>query len=329
MAAILTIAGMISACSSNTGAPTEGKGAANPSSEKPVVLKGVTAWEENNIHSAGFGMFKEKLEELSNGRITVEYAGGPESIPAFNQGDAVRNGVVDFSVLSAAYYQSLVPEAAVLGYSELSVEEEWANGGMEFLNELHNQKLNAQLLGRASGMPCSLYLKEPISSISDLKGKRFRASGTYIPFIQALGSEAIVMPGGEIYTAIERGVIDGVAWPEGGITDLGLQKQIKYQIKPTYWKVDTVIIMNLDKWNELSKEDQELINQAARAVEKELPGEIAKFIENERKVLKEAGIQDIELPADEYLQIASDAAWEWVRTNLPDNAQKLEELFRK
>lgn len=84
--------------------------------------------------------FRKKIEEQSNGRIKVQYAGGPESIPAFNQGDAVRTGVVDFSVLSTAYYQNQVPEAVVTNYSELSVEDEWKNGSMAFLNEIHNKK---------------------------------------------------------------------------------------------------------------------------------------------------------------------------------------------
>ncbi|MUG72377.1 TRAP transporter substrate-binding protein DctP [Paenibacillus validus] len=321
---LLAMTSLISACSGNP----SGTGS-TPSSEKSVVLKGVTAWEENNIHSAGFGMFQKKIEEQSNGRIKVQYAGGPESIPAFNQGDAVRTGVVDFSVLSTAYYQNQVPEAVVTNYSELSVEEEWKNGSMAFLNEIHNKKLNAQFIGRSSGMSYSLYTKKPITSIDDLKGKRFRTSPVYVPFIKALGAEAVIMPAGEIYTAIERGVIDGVAWPKGGVTDLGLQKQIKYQISPSYWKVDTSMIMNLDRWKQLSKEDQDLINKVAREVEKELPLFIEKFIEDEQKKLKEAGIQEVKLPEEEYLKIANDSAWKWVETNLPENGKKLEELFRK
>lgn len=332
--AVLAITSLLSACSSNNGTlanPSSNQSGASTANnqEKTITLKGVTAWEENNIHSAGLGLFREKLEELSNGRIKIEYAGGPESIPAFNQGDAVRNGIVDFAILSTAYYQNQVPEAAVMNYSELSVEDEWKNGGMNFLNEIHNKKLNAQFIGRASGMKYSLYLKESVNSISDLKGKRFRASAAYVPLIQALGAEAVIMPPGEIYTAIERGVIDGVAWPEGGITDLGVQKQVKYQILPTYWKVDTVTIMNLDKWKQLSKEDQNLINQAARAVEKDLPGKIAKFIENEKNVLKEAGIQEVKFPEQVYVKMANDAAWKWMEKTLPENGQKLKELFRK
>ena len=137
------------------------------------------------------------------------------------------------------------------------------------------------------------------------------------------------MPGGEIYSAIERGVIDGFTWPEVGITDLGLEKQAKYQIFPSYWKVDSVFVMNLAKWKQLPKDIQDLINKAAQEVEKTIPGEIAKVYEKEQQKLKEAGVQAVKLPEQEYLKIANDAAWKWVETDLPENGQKLKELFRK
>lgn len=324
---ILVSLSLVSGCGSTSSTQNNTQFGSN--SGKTIVFKAVTAWEENNIQSAGYTLFKKKLEELSNGRIKIQYAGGPEAIPAFNQGDAVRNGVVDFAVLSTAYYASQVPEAQVLNYSELTTVEEWQSGAMTFLNEIHNKKLNAQLLGRGTGMRYTLYTKTPINSISDFKGKRIRTSACYVPFIKALGAEAVIMQPGEIYTAIERGVIDGVAWPEAGITDLGLQKQVKYQIRPSFWKVDTVIIMNLDKWKQLAKDDQDLIIKAAREVEKVVPGEIDKYIENEQKKLNEAGIQEINLPEQEYTTTANNSAWTWMESTFPEYGPKLKEYFRK
>jgi TRAP-type transport system periplasmic protein len=334
--ALLAIMGLLSACSSENGtqatpsSPNQNAAGAAAKPEKTIVLKGITAWEENNIQSAGYVVFKKKLEELSNGRIKIQYAGGPEAIPPFNQAEAVRNGVVDFSVLAPAYYSNQVPEVAVIDYSELSVEEEWNSGAMNFLNEIHHQKLNAQVLGRANFMGYSIYTKKPVNRISDFKGMRIRATPSYLPFIKALGAEAVIMPAGETYTAIERGVIDAVAWPEGGITDLGLEKQVKYKIFPAYYKVGCVIIMNLDKWKQLSKDDQDLINKAMREVEKEVPGVIAKYIEDEQKKLTQAGVQAITLQdGPEYLKTSSDSAWNWMESNIPDNGKKLKELFKK
>lgn len=328
---VLAIVGLITGCG-GAGKQNAANTDSKATQEKPkqtIVLKGITAWEENNIHSAGFKLFKQKVEELSGGSIKIEYAGGPEAIPAFNQGDAVKNGVVDFADISPAYYNNLVPEGSAFLYSELTPQQERDGGGIALMNEIHAKKMNAIVLGRASGMGISLYTKKPIKSISDFKGKRLRGSAVYIPFIKALGAEAVVMPASEIYTAIERGVIDGIVWPDVGMTDLGLEKQIKYQIFPSYYKVDTVIVMNLDKWKSLSKETQDILSKAALEEESLVDNEFKTYYQNEQSKLKAAGVQPVNLPEQEFQKIANDSAWAWVKANLPEYGTKLAEAFRK
>ncbi len=85
-------------------------------------------------------------------------------------------------------------------------------------------------------MSYSLYTKKPITSIDDLKGKRFRTSPVYVPFIKALGAEAVIMPAGEIYTAIERGVIDGVAWPKVESQIWGCKNKLNIKYHPATGK---------------------------------------------------------------------------------------------
>lgn len=297
------------------------------------VLRGATAWPENDIQSRSFFLLKEKVEEESEGRITIEYAGGPEAIPPFELGEAVRNGVVDIATLSAAYYIPQLPAASALDYSELSPEEERENGALDYMNQLHNETLNAHILSRAGGsVGYSLYTKEPVDSVESFQGLRMRVSPVYVPFIEALGAEPVEMPGGEIYQALERGVIDGFTWPEFGITELGLDEQATCKVEPTYWQIDSVSMMSLDAWNELPEDLQELMVQAAIEVNDELlPEVIEEYIAEEEKTLQEAGVEVCEMPnAEEFTQIASDAGWEWVAENVPpDQAGQLEELFRK
>src|SRR5215211_1027726 len=74
-----------------------------------TVLRAVTVWEQGDLQNSGFEMFLEKLPEASDGRLEIEYVGGPEAIPTDQQGEAVRTGVVDISNLSTAYYASQLP----------------------------------------------------------------------------------------------------------------------------------------------------------------------------------------------------------------------------
>lgn len=319
---------LLASCGSEEGSNSGG-------ADESIVLRGATAWPENDIQSIGFVLLKEKVEQASEGRIQFEYAGGPEAIPPFELADAVRTGVVDVAVVSTAYYQSQFPAATALGYSELSVEEERQSGALDYMNQLHNEKLNAQLLGRAGGeVGYSLYTKKLVENIEDFEGLRIRVAPIYVPLVQALGAEPITMPGGEIYQALERGVIDGFTWPEFGITALGLHEYTACQTQPSYWKVDTVNIMNLDTWNELSPELQKIVEQAAKEVEAEgAPAKVEEYIAEERQELEEAGVEVCEM-ADgaAFLQLANDSAWESMaeNENIPEEqVGKLEELFRK
>ncbi|RKJ70257.1 hypothetical protein D7X33_23140 [Butyricicoccus sp. 1XD8-22] len=71
-----------------------------------------------------FPVFKEIVEKESNGRIEVEYVGGPESIPPFNQAESVQNGTIDMGWVAGSYYPDIVPEVLGISFSELSYEQE-------------------------------------------------------------------------------------------------------------------------------------------------------------------------------------------------------------
>jgi TRAP-type C4-dicarboxylate transport system substrate-binding protein len=311
---------VVSACSSSTSTGSGG--------DQKYVFRGVTSHHMNDLLSQAFFLFKEKIEKKSNGQITFEYKGGPETIPPMELGQAVGDGVVDIGVLPVAYYASAIPEDLVLNYSELSHEEEVNNGGMDFLNQLHNDKLNVQLLGRGSDYDFSIYLKEKVDSLDDFKGLRLRGTPTYAPLFEALGAELVSMSGGEIYDALDKGVIDGFGWTSVGITQLGLEDQVKYMVEPHYYKVDVVTIMNLDKWNALPEDLKNMMIEVQREVEKELPAITEKYEAEEKPKLDKAGIKTIDL-GQEFLQIANNAGWDFIEKQLPDHKDKLKELFRK
>lgn len=331
----LTLILLLAGCSGNSSSSTsekEDSGKKESSSkEDQIVLRGLTAWEEKNLDSQGFHVFKEVIEEASEGRIKVEYAGGPESIPPFNQGDAVSKGVVDFSVISNAYFTDMVPEGLVINYSELTAEEEMANGAWDYLNEIFHKKMNTHMAGRAHTQGYGLFLGnsvDKLNGIEDLKGLKIRGTPTYAPFITALGSEAIGMPTSEIYTALERGVIDGFGTPGVGMSFFSLQEQTKYRIMPHVNKVDAVFLFNLDLWEELPDDVKQLITDSMPEIEQKLDAFFVKALEEEAKKIEDAGVETVDL-GDEFKELALEASWEWIRKELPENGEKLEELFRK
>ncbi len=258
--------------------------------EEIYTFSGVTSIKENDLLAQAYFVFAEKIEENSDGRIVFEYRGGPETIPPMELGEAVRNGMVDFATTPAAYYSSALPEGLALSYSELTTEEELENGAIDFINQLHNEKLNAQLLGRGAEVRFGLYTEEKINDLSDFKGKRLRGTPTYAPMMGALGAEMVSLPVGEVFEALDKGVVDGFGWTAVGMTDMGLEEKVKYKLAPEseYYRMDVVNIMNLDKWNSLPDDLKEIMIETQREVELEMVNVTQEFIEKEAPKL-EAG----------------------------------------
>jgi TRAP-type C4-dicarboxylate transport system substrate-binding protein len=118
-------------------------------------------------------------------------------------------------------------------------------------------------------------------------------------------------PPGEVYTALERGVVDGYGWPIHGIFDLNWQEKTKYRVDPGFYNAEVSIVMNLDKWKGLSAQQRELLNREAMALEAHNDF-WKKYNEDEIRRQKDAGIQVISFDAaaaKQYYDKAYEVGW--------------------
>lgn len=189
-------------------------------------------------------------------------------MPPFEVGNAVKNGVVDIANSTGAFYTNLLPAADALKLSELTIQEQRENGAWAYINKLHNEKLNAYYLARTGdGVPFHLYLNKPLSK-PDLTGYTIRVTPIYRAFFAALGANLVQTAPGDVYTALERGVIDGYGWPILGIFDLGWQEKTKYRVDPGFYAVDVNFLVNLDTWNKkLNDKQRALLQRIAIEIE--------------------------------------------------------------
>src|SRR4030042_2356812 len=159
-------------------------------------------------------MVVEGREKASGGRIKFVYKGGPEAFPPFELVEAVRKGVVDFAEDPAGYYMAQVPIANGMRLTRLTPEQERANGAYDLFRKIAAEKANIFFLGKVNPlMDFSIYSRVPVKSSADFKGMRIRSTPTYKDFILALGANPTTTTHGEIYTALERGVVQAVCSP--------------------------------------------------------------------------------------------------------------------
>lgn len=295
------------------------------------VLKAVSAFTEGSFQSVTFEKFIDKVNEDGKGLIRINYIGGPKAIPPFEVANAVRGGVVDIGNLTGAFYSKLMPEADALKLAEMPIAEQRKNGAWAYINQVHNQKLNAWYLGRSiDNLAFHLYLNKPIAK-PDLTGLRLRVTPIYRDFFAGMGATVMQTAPGEVYTALERGVVDGYGWPITGIFDLGWQERTKYRVEPGFYRVDVNVLVNLDTWKKLSDAERAILEKAAAHME-ELTLQLPAAGEAEAKRQAEAGIQVITLGGDDaklWQRRATELGWEAVIKQSPEHGPKLKALLSR
>ena len=128
-----------------------------------VTLSAVSGFAQGTTFSKNFERFIEKVNEAGKGKIKINYRGGGGKVMnPFQLGDAIRTGVVDIGNLPGAFYTKLVPEVDAIKLSQFTIAEERKNGAWEYMNALHEKKMNAYDLARHKEcVPFHLYLTNP------------------------------------------------------------------------------------------------------------------------------------------------------------------------
>jgi TRAP-type C4-dicarboxylate transport system substrate-binding protein len=306
-------------------------GAAHGAVAQEVTLKGITSFAEKTFYSRGFERFIDKVNADGKGVIQISYIGGPKAMPPFEVGNALKNGVVDIANATGAFYTNLMPEADAWKLTERPMSELRKNGGYDYMAALYDQKLNAILLARhIDNNPFHIYLNKPIDKL-DLTGLKLRITPVYRDFFQALGATVMQTAPGEVYTALERGVVDGYGWPITGIFDLGWHEKTKYRVDPGFYSAEVSILINKATWARLNDAQKKVIADVAAAIEAQA-ADTAK--ENEADVARQkaAGIEVIAFKgadAETFRAKAYEAGWAGVLKQSPEHGAKLREFFAK
>jgi TRAP-type C4-dicarboxylate transport system substrate-binding protein len=293
-----------------------------------VTLRAVTAFAEGTQFSKNFERFVEKVNRDGKGVVQINYIGGPRAMPPFEVGNAVRTRVVDMANVTGAFYTNLLPESDAFKLLSRPMSEQRQNGTWEFVNQLHNQKLNSYYLARQfHNVPFHIYLNKKPEKL-DFSGLKIRVTPVYKDIVEALGGTAITTAPGDVYTALERGVVDGYGWPVTGIFDLGWEKVTKFRLEPAFYGVEVNVLVNLDSWKSLNDAQRKLLSESAAWLEG-LDAENIDVIKAERERQAKVGIQPIDFGPEEskkFIAKANDAAWQSVIKRAPETGAKLRQL---
>jgi TRAP-type transport system periplasmic protein len=281
------------------------------SSGKGVVLNILRPWPLQSNDCAAYREFIRIVNTAGKDKVQVKDMGGDEVFPIREQLSVLRLGKADLLFTSSGYITSNFPEPSALIYSFGKTPTEVRSAGItKRLDEIGREKAGVAFLGIPSWANAHIWVKEPIKSIGDLRSRKVRSHPSYDPLVKGLGIPTVNVPFSELFTALERGVIDGIAYPYYDIKTYGLEKVLKYRVDPPFWRAGWVVMLaNAKQFDNLPKDVQQILVNAVQEVEKKTPEMYDALATAEAKELAAAGMKSIKLPEAEW-QSTQKVAWE-------------------
>lgn len=220
----------------------------------------------------GAEKFGELLEEASDGRMTLSVFGNEQlsgGDPAAGV-EQLMNGQKAFSYNSPIIYSGIDPRYSAITapflYDDYAqVDEVIAGGALDAYKALAEES-GVKLLGFGeSGFRQITNNERPILAPEDLENLKFRVAGSelFLDMYNELGADPLTMNFAEVFTSLQNGTIDGQENPFDVIYSAGLPEVQEYLSVLNYVYDPLLLGMSLDMWNELSPEDQEIVQAAA------------------------------------------------------------------
>lgn len=290
-----------------------------------ATLTAVHVFPTTLIYTQSFLEFVDKVNERGEGVIQIDVRGGPEAIGMFQQADAVRDGIVDMSYAPGSFYAGAFPERDALVASNITAIEARENGGIDLINEIHQEKMGVYYLGWFdSGVTYNLWMvNEPEfdgDGNLDVSGIRLRGNPVYNAFFtNYLGAQVIDIPTTEVYSGLERGIIDATGWTQIGLVDLRWDEFVRYRVEPAIFSTDLGVIINMESWSALSEEARDILQQVAIEHERDSVEKLRQRRDEEFAILEERGMTTVALEgeaAQRYLEAARDETWARMREQM-------------
>ncbi len=243
-----------------------------PSTQK-IRWKMVMPWSKGLLFYDIATHFCDSVRLASAGRLNIKPFSAGELVPAMQTLDAVSKGSAQVGHDWPGYWKGKNEAFVAFASVPFGLDAEGYNiwlyekGGLEMMQELYGKYNVYALPGGQCGQEMGLFSNKRASKMEDFKGMRVRTPGWYMDIMNQLGASVSPLPGGEVYLALERGVIDAAEFSSPAINyPMGFDEITKYAIQPGVHQpgVQCALFFNMDAYKKLPEDLKWIIDIAAK-----------------------------------------------------------------
>ena len=207
----------------------------------------------------------KEVEKRTNGRVKITYFPGNTLTPPMQTYDSTVKGIADIGQALLAYAPGRLPLSEVLqqplGYTSGYQATKLAN---EYYKKFKPKEFDdVKVMYLHGAAPGIFHTKKVISSIDDIKGLRIKANAENADIVSSLGGAPVTMPITETYDALQKGLCEGILLPIEALKGWRFAEVVKTSLEnyAVSYMTSMYVVMNKNKWNSLSKEDQQAIEK--------------------------------------------------------------------
>ena len=271
------------------------------------------------------------IEASSGGRIKF-IVSGPETVPAFEQLQPVASGAFQFLFTHGSYHFGTTPLLAATEAMGGTREERKKSGALEYIDKQY-QKLGLKLVALPMTAPggYQILLRQPPTPAGDLQGFKIRGFPTVQPVLRMLGASMVVLPPAEIYSSLDKGVIDGFSYPTFGVLRSNLYEPTKFLLRPAFGFIANPVLANLASWNRFSDADRKIFLDEAAKAEEHWENATERIIAEEEKDLLARGMKIVEMGPKQKASLQqtwSEGIWELASQKSKAEVDQLRAIVR-
>jgi TRAP-type transport system periplasmic protein len=274
--------------------------------------------------------FLDDVKEKTGGELSFTVS-GPDTVPTFEQLQPTQAGAFDVLFTHPSYHAGTTSLGIAIDAARADPQKRREIGYLDALADVYRATQGVELVAAPpiGSVGFRVFLRQPIDAEPGLKGKAIRGTASHQSLIRELGGSPVNMPGGEIYTSLQRGVIDGAIWATTGIIDFKLNEVSSYFSEPAFGQVGTLIFFNAATWKSFTDEQRAVIEEAARAIELSSVARYDKQAGVELEQLKKLGMTETPFQgadAGRLDRLWAESVWQAASQSDAETVKKLREL---
>jgi TRAP-type transport system periplasmic protein len=297
-------------------------------------LRVLSSWDNNHPSRRNLlQTYLKNVEAASKGDLKFNIS-GPETVPPFEQLQPVGSGVFQLLFTHSAYHIGttpyLLPLDALRGDSRRVRES-----GIYDLIDKHYQRFGLKLVFLVKPQEDTGYqiiLRTPIGSSGDLQGRKIRGTQSYNGVLALLHAAPVVLPPSEVYSALEKGIVDGTAWPAIGIVDYKWNEVAKFVMRPKFGSASYFFLVNLAAWNKLTDAQRTVMTEEGRNIQAFWDPEWLRLVKAEESALLGLGSTFSDVGPQLAPKVAAafeQGLWELAAKTAPNPIAELHDFSKK